>query len=412
MKRIQLRRLICRAFAAWVASVLAIAGSLMTITKVRKALRREVEPPFPRLAPATTEVAGGSAVATTYMSGDRLYADMLQAIDAARERVLLESYIIKGDQTGQRFKAALIAAAERGVDVRVIYDGFANLVVSPSFLRFPSAVKVLRYPILNSWWQILRPRRWGRVHRKILVIDDSVGFIGGYNIGSLYERSWRDTHLRVQGDAVWDLANAFADFWNLHRSVDPLPNVGRPTWAPYVRAHRNIPRQLVFPIRGMYLEAIDRASKHIRLTAAYFIPDRDILAALGQARARGVEVDIIVPKVSNHVVADWLSRGFYGELLRAGIRLHQYQHAMVHAKTATIDGQWSTVGTANIDRLSLSGNYEINLEIIDRGVASDLESAFEIDLGNCIELTLAQWSRRDVVARACELVLRPLRPLL
>ena len=211
---------------------------------------------------------------------------------------------------------------------------------------------------------------------------------------------------------MWDLANAFIDFWNLRRPDDPLPSNGTPTWQPYVRAHRNVPRQLVFPIRGMYLEAIDRASSHIRMTAAYFIPDHDILAALEDARRRGVEVDIIVPKVSNHVLADWLSRGFYGGLLRAGVRLHQYEDAMVHAKTATIDGSWSTIGTANIDRLSLSGNYEINLEIFDDGLARDLEEVFETDLGNCSELTLAQWQRRTVVARACEILLRPLRPLL
>ena len=136
-----------------------------------------------------------------------------------------------------------------------------------------------------------------------------------------------------------------------------------------MRAHRNVPRQLVFPIRNMYLEAIDRAADHIYLTAAYFIPDHDILQALKEARARGVDVRILVPEVSNHVVADWLSRGFYGELLRSGVRIFRYHDAMVHAKTATIDGRWSTVGTANIDRLSLTGNYEINLEILDDDLA-------------------------------------------
>ncbi len=412
MRRIPVRRILWRTFEAWLISALSIAATLMGITKVRKLLRgREDVRPFPRLAPLTTEVGGGD-VATTYMSGDHLYADMLRAVENARERVLFETYILKSDETGQRFKDALVAAAERGVDVRVIYDGFANLVVDPRFLRFPEPVKMLRYPVFNAGWQIFNPRRWGRDHRKILVVDDAVGFVGGYNIGSLYETSWRDTHLRVEGEAVWDLANAFVDFWNLHRVHDPLPNPGSPSWQPYIRAHRNVPRQLVFPIRGMYLEAIDRATSHIRITAAYFIPDHDILAALEQARLRGVEVDIIVPKVSNHVLVDWLSRGFYGDLLRAGIRLHQYENAMVHAKTATIDGAWSTVGTANIDRLSLSGNYEINLEVVDERLARDLEEAFATDLTNCTELTLAEWSRRDVVARACEILLRPLRPLL
>lgn len=412
MTRIPVRAILWRTFQGWFFSALAISAALMGTSRVRKLLRgREVVRPFPRLAPLRTEVGRGDR-ATVYMAGDWLYTDMLRAIEQAEHRILFETYIIKSDETGRRFKAALVAAAERGVDVRVIYDGFANLVVDPRFLRFPRSVKVLRYPVFNAGWQVFNRRRWGRDHRKILVVDDRVGFVGGYNIGALYEHAWRDTHLRLEGEAVWDLANAFIDFWNLRRPDDPLPSNGTPTWQPYVRAHRNVPRQLVFPIRGMYLEAIDRASSHIRMTAAYFIPDHDILAALEDARRRGVEVDIIVPKVSNHVLADWLSRGFYGGLLRAGVRLHQYEDAMVHAKTATIDGSWSTIGTANIDRLSLSGNYEINLEIFDDGLARDLEEVFATDLGNCTELTLAQWQRRTVVARACEILLRPLRPLL
>lgn len=412
MTRIPVRAILWRTFQGWLFSALAISAALMGTSRVRTLLRgREVVRPFPRLAPLRTDVGRGDR-ATVYMAGDWLYADMLRAIEQAEHRILFETYIIKSDETGRRFKDALVAAAERGVDVRVIYDGFANLVVDPRFLRFPRPVKVLRYPVFNAGWQVFNRRRWGRDHRKILVVDDRVGFVGGYNIGALYEHAWRDTHLRLEGEAVWDLANAFIDFWNLRRPDDPLPSNGTPTWQPYVRAHRNVPRQLVFPIRGMYLEAIDRASSHIRMTAAYFIPDHDILAALEDARRRGVEVDIIVPKVSNHVLADWLSRGFYGGLLRAGVRLHQYEDAMVHAKTATIDGSWSTIGTANIDRLSLSGNYEINLEIFDDGLARDLEEVFATDLGNCTELTLEQWQRRTVVARACEILLRPLRPLL
>ena len=191
-----------------------------------------------------------------------------------------------------------------------------------------------------------------------------------------------------------------------------LKDRGSPSWDPHVRAHRNVPRQLVFPIRNMYLEAIDRAADRVYLTAAYFIPDHDILHALKDARARGVDVRILVPEVSNHVVADWLSRGFYGELLRSGIRIFRYRDAMVHAKTATIDGRWSTVGTANIDRLSLTGNYEINLEIHDDDLAKHLEVVFTNDLGQATELTRDEWESRPFVARACELLLAPLRSLL
>jgi cardiolipin synthase len=408
--RLSPRRLIWRPVQTWFLAVVGIVGGLMLTTKVRKILRGERQSTFPTVPPRTVPV-GRENHATTYTYGEDLYADMLEAIRGAQRRVLFETFILKSDEVGQAFKRELVAAAQRGVDVHVIYDGFANLVVPRRFLRFPPSVHVLRFPVLKTGLQPFNPRRWGRDHRKILVVDDAVGFVGGYNIGALYATQWRDTHLKVEGSAVWDLDNAFIDFWNDLHPVRIAP-LGDASWEPTVRAHRNVPRQLVFPIRGMYLEAIDRARHHIHITAAYFIPDHDILQALLEARSRGVEVTIIVPEVSNHVVADWLSRGFYGELLRHGVRIQLYQDAMVHAKTMTIDGHWSTVGTANIDRLSLTGNYEINLEVVDPQLAAHLETVFGTDLENCRELTLEEWQARPFVARACELLLSPLRPLL
>ena len=161
----------------------------------------------------------------------------------------------------------------------------------------------------------------------------------------------------------------------------------------------------------MYLEAIDRASERIWLTHAYLIPDEDLVAALRAAVNRGVDVRIIVPARSNHVVADWLSRGYYSRLLQSGVRLFLYQAAMVHSKTGTIDGHWSTIGTANLDRLSLWGNYEVNLEITDKGVAHHMEAVFQVDQSNCIELTETRWEQRSWIAKATEAFLSPWRPL-
>jgi cardiolipin synthase len=410
LRRTSPRRVVWTFLRAWFVAVIGIVAALTATSKVRKLNRAYRGDGFPRTPPVSVPV-GGSTI-TTYTYGADLYDDMLAAIAGAKERILFETFILKGDAIGKRFKRALIRASERGVDVRIVYDGFANLVVRPSFFRFPPPIQVLRYPLISGW-MVLNPRRWGRDHRKILVVDDTAAFVGGYNVGADYATSWRDTHLKVEGGGVWDLDNAFVDFWNLNaRGLPMLKDRGSPSWDPHVRAHRNVPRQLVFPIRNMYLEAIDRAAHHIYLTAAYFIPDHDILQALKEARSRGVDVRILVPEVSNHVVADWLSRGFYSELLRHGVQIFRYQDAMVHAKTATIDGRWSTIGTANIDRLSLSGNYEINLEILDDDLAKHLETVFENDLGQAKQLTLDEWESRDVVVRACEMILAPLRPLL
>ncbi|MBC7633868.1 phosphatidylserine/phosphatidylglycerophosphate/cardiolipin synthase family protein [Aeromicrobium sp.] len=411
------RLLVRRGLLMTLAAQVAAVASLMITTKIRKTFRDKDVGELPSAEPTRHAINDGSA-ATTYTYGATLFEDMLDAISRADDRILLETYIIKNDAMGRRFRTALVEAAARGVSVHVIYDGFANLVVRRSFFDFPG-VEIMKYPVLSSC-QLLNPRRIGRDHRKILVIDESVAFVGGYNIGDSYATEWRDTHVKIEGPAVWDLDNAFIDFWNtprrrlFRRAIEPnhLEPRGTAGWQPQIRAHRNVPRQLMFPIRGMYLEAIDRAHYSIDITAAYFIPDHDILQAILQARRRGVAVRILVPRVSNHVVTDWLSRGFYGDLLRAGVEIHRYRDHMVHAKTATIDGEWSTIGTANIDRLSLTGNYEINLEILDPGLAKGMQEMFEVDLGNSDRLTRREWDERPLVKRIYELILKPLGPLL
>lgn len=392
-------------------------GLAVTMSVVDSYRRRGKKPgAFPTVPPRTVDV--GEARLTTYTYGRDLYDDMLAAIEGARHRILFETYIWKGDATGERFKQALAAASARGVEVHCIYDGFANLVVSPSFKRFPRMMRVLRFPVYGAGLRFFDARRYGRDHRKILVVDGEVGFVGGYNIGDAYATEWRDTHVRVTGPAVIDLERAFADFWNLNRkgawrsSHRPLLLETPSEWEPRIRIQRNIPRLWMFPIRSMYLEAINRASRNIWITTAYFLPDQDFVDALKLAAARGVDVRILVPLKSNHIVADWISRGYYAQLLEAGVRILRYREAMIHAKTATVDGTWATVGTANIDRLSLQGNYEINLEAIDRSFAGTLEEIFGVDEANSLELTIGEWQARDLHRKFTEAVLAPLRPLL
>jgi cardiolipin synthase len=388
-----------------------VASGIVVFDYVRR-FRRKGTARFPHRPPMDGELGHNTTRLYTY--GQDLYADMLASIEQARHTIFLETFIWKGDATGQRFKRALIDAAERGVEVFVIYDGFANLVVPRSFYDFPPSVRVLRFPIFRPGLLVLNVRHSGRDHRKILVVDDEVGYVGGFNIGTLYATTWRDTHLRVVGPAAWDLRNAFVDFWNAARpgGLPMLPDPGSDVWDPSIRVARNAPAHLLFPIRGIYLAAIDRARSHIFITQAYFIPDHEILHALLAAARRGVDVRVIVPEYSNHVITDWLSRGFYSTLLRGGVTIWLFKHAMVHAKTATIDGQWTTIGTANIDRLSLSGNYEINLEIVDQPLARQMEQVFLTDLSNCREMTIDEWERRSWIARFSESVLAPLRPLL
>ncbi|GAB78380.1 cardiolipin synthase [Austwickia chelonae] len=379
------------------------------------AVRKRREPPlgiFPRSSPTTTRIAG--AEVTTYTYGEDVYADMLAAIESAREHIFLETFIWKNDAIGEKFKEALIAAADRGVEVFVIYDGFANLVVDPRFFRFPDHVHVLRFPAVRAGMLMFNLRYFGRDHRKILVVDRRVGFVGGYNIGDLYATTWRDTHLCVTGPAVWEIENTFVDFWNEYRDPEhpEIPDRGAGEWEARIRASRNAPNRMLFPVRGLYLEAIDRAAERIYITQAYFLPDREILAALLAAARRGVDVRILMPEYSNHIVADWVARGYFTTLLKGGVTIWLYQDAMVHAKTATVDGRWSTVGTANIDRLSLLGNYEVNLELFSDEQAAHMEEIFARDLTNCRQLHLDDWQARGVMARIGERALANMQPLL
>jgi len=386
---------------------------VLAVLLLRSRLRKGRVPPdgFPFIHPPETRVEHTQV--QLYTEGRRLFEDMLAAIHSARESIYLETYIWKGDVLGEVFKQALMKRAAEGVQVYLIYDSLANLVVPRSFFSFPPSVHVLPYRAWRRPWHALDVRRYGRDHRKLLVIDGKIGFIGGYNIGELYRSIWRDTHLRLSGPEVDDLVHAFVDFWNYHRwrrlPAIPMPNR---IWSSELRAYRNDPVRLIFPIRSIYIEAIEQAQQRIYLTQAYFIPDEAILQALIRASQRGVDVRILVPWESNHVIADWLARHTFDRCLRNGVRLFGYQGAMIHAKTATIDGVWSMVGTANIDRLSLAGNYEINVEIFSQAVAQAMEAIFTCDLANTREILLEQWRRRPWLARASELVLSPLWPFI
>jgi cardiolipin synthase A/B len=399
-----------RGLLAGLAAQVSVISALIAIDSWRKRNR-----PQGRVRRNESQpVQIGETEVLVYTYGEDLYADMLDAIKNAERRVLLETFIWKDDRVGQAFKRELTAAAARGIDVYVIFDTFANLVVPYTFKRFPASINVMQFRLFPKPWQLLDPRNYGRDHRKLLVIDGHTAFVGGYNIGAPYATLWRDTHVRLKGPSVWDIENAFVDFWNLNCDdrLPQLANGGAQVWDSRIRVHRNVPAQLIFPIRAMYLEAIDRAQRHIYMTHAYFIPDKTILHGLVQAAQRGVDVRILLPATSNHIVADWLARGMYTRLLAGGVKLLLYEDAMVHAKTATIDGVWSTIGTANIDRLSLLGNYEINVEFYSEALAQEMERIFEHDASSTYELTLDEWTARPLIFKLSESVLRPLRPLL
>jgi cardiolipin synthase len=407
-----LRRLGVRLFLALTALQAVILGVLVALAEFRKR-RRGPREGFPWEEQPEIELESGEDRLKIYAYGVRLYEEMLEEIEAAEREIFVGTFIWKGDHVGRRFVEALARKAEAGVEVYVVFDGLANVFVSPSFKRFPERIHRLHFRPLSGPAKILNPRNVFRFHRHVMSVDGKVAFLGGYNIGSLYAAGWRDTHVRVRGEAAREVDNAFVDFWNTHRTGDLpriVPNKKR-DWNPAVRVRRNDPYMRIFPIREMYLEALDRANHHVLLTHAYFVPDRALKAHLIDARERGVDVQLLVPEQSNHVTADWLARRHFHDLLQAGIRIFLYRHIMIHSKTATVDGVWSTIGSANIDRLSMLGNYELNLEVYSPNLAAQMESMFEVDKTNAEEVTLEEWEHRPLPAKVVERTLASLSPL-
>ena len=385
--------------------------ALEVIAIVREhAMKRMKKKAFPY--PDLDEVQLGKNRLQLYANGNDLYPAMLNAIDRAQESIYLESYIWKDDDIGSEVKKRLIDKAEQGVEVYVIFDSFGNLVVPHSFKVFPPPVHALEYRPIQRPWHVLDPRRYALDHRKLLIVDGHIGFIGGYNLGKLFATEWRDTHLRVEGPAAADLAHAFIEFWNRSSPRDEITRHYHRDFDPFINVYGNDAARLTFPIRDMYIDAIDQAEQHIMLTNAYFVPDHVLLDALKAAHRRGVDVRIVVPWSSNHIIVEWLARGYFTECLRAGIRVFGYNHTMLHAKTCTVDGQWSTVGTANLDRLSSLGNYEINVAIYSTELARQMEKIFESDTAGTEELTLDYWTSRPWYEKVGESIIAPLRYLL
>jgi len=405
-----LLRLVGKVILGVLALQVLTAAVLLTIAALGR--RRKHEVSFPH--EPFEELQVGENVLKLYAYGRELFDAMLEAIDAAQESIYLETYIWKDDAVGQEFKEHLARKAAEGVAVYVIFDSFGNLVVPRTFkTSFHPAIHVLEYRAIRHPWHLLDPRRYALDHRKVLIVDGTTSFIGGYNLGALYATEWRDTHISLRGPGAAVLATAFIGFWNrfcpaheqitqrYHHQFDALITISQ-----------NEAMRTSFPIRDMYIAAIDEAEHSILLTTAYFVPDHMLLDALKAAAKRGVDVRVLVPWKSNHVLADWVAHSYFTYCLQGGIRIFGYRYTMLHAKTCTIDGEWSTVGTCNLDRLSLVGNYEINVAVYSEEFARQMSALFAEDITEKFELTMEQWQNRPWYYKVSERILAPLRFLM
>ena len=366
---------------------------------------------------------------TLLFDGPATMKEMMAAAAAATSSINLETYIFDQDPIGMEFADVLIEKRKQGVIVNVMYDSVGAMGTPPEFFERMKAagINVLAFNPVNPTKRIGKWELNNRDHRKLMVVDGSVAFTGGINISSTYANSsffrskrtpdtvdqkkvgWRDTHIKIEGPAVASLQWTFINAW-VDQDAGELAEANY--FPPLAKAGDKIVRILATDpdreseIYKSFILAIQEAKTSVHITSAYFVPDQQFIDALVAAARRGVDVKLVLPGVSDHGLVMHAGRAFYEKLLSNGVKIFQLQVAVLHAKTAVIDGTWSTVGSANIDRRSFLHNYELNVVVLDPAFGRDMGSAFAEDLRDSKEVTLEQWRRRPLLDRIKEFAAR------
>ena len=362
--------------------------------------------------------------------GPATYKAMFAAIRGARDHINMETYIIEDDEIGRQFADALIEKQQQGVQVNLIHDAVGTLGTPKEFFtRLSDAgIKVVNFNPVNPLkakvgWDVNN-----RDHRKILVVDGETAFLGGINISAVYsggsagrvfgsgpargtkkdakDLPWRDTDLQVTGPMVADLQKFFIDTWQQQKG-SPLaernyfPKLGA-RGKEVVRAIASAPEEPYSLIYATFISAINSAESEILLTNAYFIPDPQLVDALIAAVARGVDVKMVLPSTSDSWLVFRAGRYHYDRLLQGGVKLYERQDVLLHAKTALIDGVWSTVGSTNLDWRSFLHNQEVNVVILGAEFGKRMRASFDKDLAASRQITLEAWEHRPLGDRLKE----------
>jgi len=378
---------------------------------------------------------------TLLQNGPDTYTSMFDAIRDARDHINLETFIFADDVAGSRFTDVLLERQAAGVQVNVIFDSVGSLATPRAFfdrLR-DGGIHVLEFNPVNPLTG--NKKEWllnNRDHRKQLVVDGRTAFVGGINISDSYastpwdlrttkkgnlKTGWRDTHIRIDGPVVAEFQKLFMETWTrqqgeplaaqdyfpaltargdeIVRAIGSTPNV-TPAGESAGTAATQTAGDTQSLIYLTLISAISQAEASVHLTIAYFAPDPQLLKALTDAARRGVEVTLVLPSYSDSWAIFHLGRSFYTELLQGGVRIHERRGAVMHAKSACIDGVWSTIGSTNMDWRSFLHNDEINAVILGRGFAAQMEAMFAEDLQESVEIVLDQWRRRSLGDRMKE----------
>ncbi len=367
---------------------------------------------------------------TVYLEGESQFLEMLNDIKQAKDSIHVEYYIIRSDSTGKEFIKVLASKAREGIRVKVIYDDIGSLDLDDSFLNdlidagadvgnflpvyLPRFAKELNY----------------RNHRKILIIDNKIAYMGGMNIGDEYRgrnkyfKFWRDTHLRIEGEAVKYIQKCFIQDWFFVKSKISksrskyLGEALLKTDVDY--SHLNIqPMQIVASgpdrkwqtINQAYFLMICSAKSHIIITTPYLVPDLAITSALKTAALSGVKVDIVVPSKPDHFFVYWSTRANFETLMEAGVNIHEYTKGFIHSKGIVVDGKICSIGTANFDIRSLKLNFEINSFIYDEYLSGKIEDVFMQDISDSVKIDPVLYKKRPFKNKMLESLGKLVSPL-
>jgi cardiolipin synthase len=356
--------------------------------------------------------------------GPVTYESMLAAILKARDHVNMETYILEDDDVGQRFAAALIEKQKQGIQVNLIRDSVGTLTTPGAFFKqlTDSGIEVLEFNPVNPLearedWEVNQ-----RDHRKLLIIDGRTAFLGGINISAVYsggsvskgsdfqsddKLSWRDTDLQITGPVVAEFQKLFLATWKEQKGppLKAMKYFPKPKKAgrEVVRAIGSTPDESFSLIYATLLSAIGSAETSVYITNAYFAPDPQLLDALEASAGRGVDVTLILPSATDSWLVFHAGRAYYDRLLRAGVKIYERQGALLHSKTALIDGVWTTVGSTNLDWRSFLHNHELNAVVLGQEFGDQVRTMFEQDLAESDAVILDEWERRPLQLRVKEL---------
>ncbi|HEX9685695.1 MAG TPA: cardiolipin synthase [Burkholderiales bacterium] len=370
---------------------------------------------------------------TLLQDGAAIYSAMFAAIRSARDHINLETYIIEDDEIGQQFATLLLEQQGRGVQVNMIYDSVGGIRTPKAYFErlTKGGIEVLEFNPVNP---LAAKTPWlinNRDHRKLLVVDGRIAIIGGVNISSVHSSgsvarrtgktaastaAWRDTDLQIEGPVVGELQKLFMETWEKQRGKPLVPKEYFPALKAQgnelVRAIGSTPDDPYSLIYLTLISAIGNAETQVYLTSAYFVPAPQLLKSLIDAARRGVDVRLILPGYSDSASVFHAGRSYYSSLLEGGVKIYERVGALLHSKTAVIDGVWSTVGSSNLDWRSFLDNDEINAVILGREFGQKMLDVFAGDLKASQAIELESWERRSLMLHFKEAVGRVLQRLL